>query len=325
MPAEKNLNYNGHSIFYRVIGEGNPAVFIHGFGEDGNVWEAPSNSPEGGESNAQTWLFDDSSLLSKFKFIIPDLPGSGKSEMIEDMSMEGMAEVIKVIVDAEKPPLILPTGENNTQPSLIEDVSNNSNIPKSEVSEWVSSPVGGSRMGAVLIGHSMGGYIALAFAEKYPEYLNGLGLFHSTAYPDTEEKKAARQKGIQFIKEHGAFEFLKTANYNLFSQLSKDKMPQLIDEFIGSLRNFTAKALVSYYEAMMKRPERIATLKNLQIPMLFIAGKYDNAIPLNDILDQCHLPEISYFHILAESGHMGMIEETEKSNRILNDYLINLS
>ena len=287
MPAEKNLNYNGHSIFYRIIGEGKPTVFIHGFGEDGNVWRPPQTRQKEGFSTALPSIFGDSLLLSKFKFIIPDLPGSGKSEMIEDMSVEGMAEVIKVIVDSEKPV--------------------------------------GSQMRAVLIGHSMGGYIALAFAEKYPEYLNGFGLFHSTAYPDTEEKKATRQKGIQFIKEHGAFEFLETANYSLFSQLSKDKMPELIDEFIGSLRNFTARALVSYYEAMMKRPERIATLKNLQIPMLFIAGKYDNAVPLNDILEQCHLPEISYFHILAESGHMGMIEEAGKSNRILNDYLINLS
>jgi pimeloyl-ACP methyl ester carboxylesterase len=291
MPAEKNLNYNGHSIFYRVIGEGKPAVFIHGFGEDGNVWKEPSQTPpKEGLSTAQSSIFGDSLLLSKFKFIIPDLPGSGKSEMIEDMSVEGMAEVIKNIVEAESP-----------------------KVP----------PSGGFK--GAFIGHSMGGYIALAFAEKYPEYLNGFGLFHSTAYPDTEEKKVARQKGIEFIKEHGAFEFLKTANYNLFSQLSKDKMPELIDEFIRSLRNFTAKALVSYYEAMMKRPERTATLKNFQIPMLFIAGKYDNAIPLNDVLEQCHLPEISYFHILAESGHMGMIEESEKSNRILNDYLINLS
>jgi pimeloyl-ACP methyl ester carboxylesterase len=311
MRAEKKLNLNGHSIFYQIIGDGKPVLFIHGFGEDGEVWKAPSYSP-GGELNAQTSIFDDPSLLEKFKFIIPDLPGSGKSEMIDDMSMEGMAEVMKEILNIETP-------------LLKEAVVNNTDIAKSEVSEWVFSTIGGNRMGAVLIGHSMGGYIALAFAEKYPEYLNGLGLFHSSAYADTEEKKATRRKGIQFINEQGAFEFLETANYNLFSQLSKDKMPELIDEFISRLRNFRAEALVSYYEAMMKRPNRITMLKNMKIPMLFIAGKYDNAIPLNDILEQCHLPEISYFHILAESGHMGMIEEAEKSNRILNDYLINLS
>ncbi|MFI5188628.1 MAG: alpha/beta fold hydrolase, partial [Chitinophagales bacterium] len=70
---------------------------------------------------------------------------------------------------------------------------------------------------------------------------------------------------------------------------------------------------------------RTAVLKNLKIPMLFIAGKYDSAIPLNDILEQCHLPEKSYFHILYDSSHMGMLEETKKSNTILNDYLVNLT
>jgi pimeloyl-ACP methyl ester carboxylesterase len=291
MLVEKKLDYQGHSIFYRVTGGGKPVLLIHGFGEDGNVWKNPPRTPpREGLSIAQSSLFDNSSLLSKFKFVIPDLPGSGNSEMIDDMSMEGMAELIKDIIDTESPKI----------------------------------PPSGGRRGA-LIGHSMGGYITLAFAEKYPEYLVGLGLFHSSAYPDSEEKKTARRKGIQFINEHGAFEFLKTANYNLFSQLSKDKMPALIDEFINSLRNFNPQALVSYYEAMMKRPDRVSILRTLKIPMLFIAGKYDNAIPLNDMLQQCHLPEISYFHILAESGHMGMLEEDEKTNRFLNDYLINLS
>src|SRR5438309_1230925 len=62
---------------------------------------------------------------------------------------------------------------------------------------------------SILIGHSMGGYITLAFAEKYPEQLCGFGLFHSTAFADSEEKKETRRKGIRFIEEHGAYEFLK--------------------------------------------------------------------------------------------------------------------
>src|SRR4030095_1641795 len=284
---ERRLTYNSHSIFYRVVGSGGLVVFIHGFGENGEFWMPPQTPPK--ERLAP--IFENASLLSKFKFIIPDVPGAGNSEMIDDMSVEGMAEVIKVIIDTESP-----------------------KVP----------PSGGFR-GACIIGHSMGGYISLAVAEKYPQYVKGLGLFHSTAYADTEEKKSARRKGIQFIKEHGAFEFLQTANYNLFSQISKDKMAGLIDEFIDSLRNFKAEALVSYYEAMIRRPDRSSILKNLQIPMLFVAGKYDTAIPLNDVLEQCHLPEISYFHTLAQSGHMGTMEEAGKSNSILNDYIINLS
>ena len=56
----------------------------------------------------------------------------------------------------------------------------------------------------LLIGHSMGGYITLAFAEKYPELLNSFGLFHSSAYADDEQKIEIRKKGIEFITNNGA-------------------------------------------------------------------------------------------------------------------------
>ena len=54
----------------------------------------------------------------------------------------------------------------------------------------------------IMIGHSMGGYITLAFAEKYPDRLTAFGLFHSTAYPDNEEKKAVRRKSIEIGRAH---------------------------------------------------------------------------------------------------------------------------
>lgn len=276
---EKELSYQDKKIFYRVIGSGRPVVLIHGFGEDGTVW------------NSQIDF-----LKNKFQLIVPDLPGSGKSEMIDDMSMEGMAEVIKNIADIELSK-IPPSGGGG---------ASSSGRDKGEVS---------------IIGHSMGGYITLAFAEKYPQYLNAFGLFHSSAYADNEEKKQTRKKGIEFIKQHGAFEFLKTVVPNLFSPESKEKMPGEIDEFISSLHNFSPAALVSYYEAMMQRPDRTDVLKNSTIPVLFIMGEYDNAVPLKDGLEQCHLPEKSYIHILHKSGHMGMIEEAEESNRFLGEFL----
>ena len=68
----------------------------------------------------------------------------------------------------------------------------------------------------VLVGHSMGGYVALAFAERWPERLLGLGLFHSTAFADTEQKKETRRKGIAFIKANGATAFLRTSLPGLY-------------------------------------------------------------------------------------------------------------
>ncbi|HET6769015.1 MAG TPA: alpha/beta hydrolase [Chitinophagaceae bacterium] len=261
---EKTILYQGKKIFYRNIGSGDPVLFVHGFGEDGAVW------------NDQVEF-----LKNRYHILIPDLPGSGRSEMINEMSMEGIAEVLHSIIHEEN---------INT---------------------------------CIVIGHSMGGYITLALVEKYWNHVNAFGLFHSSAFADTEEKKETRKKGIEFIKEHGAFGFLKTSTPNLFSAHSKEQMSNSIEQFIDSLKGFSADVLISYYHAMMKRPDRTVILQNTKSAVLFIAGEHDNAIPLADVLKQCHLPEKSYFHLLKKSGHMGMMEETEKANWILEEFLAN--
>jgi pimeloyl-ACP methyl ester carboxylesterase len=261
--VEKTILYHQKKIFCRIIGSGDPVMLVHGFGEDGNVWDKQVEH-----------------LKNKYHLIVPDLPGSGRSEMIDDMSMDGMAEVLHTIIHEE-------------------------NIDKCTV-----------------IGHSMGGYITLALVENYWNHVNAFGLFHSSAFADTDEKKETRKKGIEFIKQNGAFEFLKTTTPNLFSPNSKEQIPNTINDFIESLKGFTSKALIAYYEAMMSRPDRTSILKNTKNPVLFIAGEHDNAIPLNDVLKQCHLPEKSYFHVLKKSGHMGMMEEAQNANSILEDFLL---
>jgi len=216
----------------------------------------------------------------KFRFLIPDLPGSGKSDMINDMSMEGLSEIIKKLLELE-------------------------NITS-----------------CIMIGHSMGGYVTLAFADRYPEHLKAMGLFHSTAYANNEEKKSARRKGIEFIKGYGTFEFLRTTTPNLFSPATHNEQPEIVDELIDTLSNFSGDALVSYYEGMIRRSDKTTVLRNSTIPILFIAGSADNAVPLEDILKQCYLPSLSYIHILNNSGHMGMLEEPAKANLILESFLL---
>jgi pimeloyl-ACP methyl ester carboxylesterase len=259
----KEIVLEGKKISYRVYGKGNPVMLVHGFGETGDVWK-----------NQIDFLKD------KMLLIVPDLPGSGQSEIISDMSMDGLAEVLKAIVDKEA------------------------------IKRFT------------LIGHSMGGYIALAFAEKYASLIMTFCLFHSTAFADSEEKKATRKKGIAFIKEHGAFEFLQNTTPNLFSTVTKSKTPSLADDFIQSLVNFSDQSLISYYEAMMIRPDRTSVLKNAQFPVQFIFGKDDIAVPLEDGLKQSYLPDQSHIDILKESGHMGMLEEPDKSNQILQRFLL---
>jgi pimeloyl-ACP methyl ester carboxylesterase len=258
----KKIQIEGKQIFYRVTGSGHPVMLIHGFGETGDVWKHQVEY-----------------LQSKFLLIVPDLPGSGASEMVEDMSMEGMAEVISQIREAE------------------------------------------GYQKVIMIGHSMGGYITLAFASRYEDRLNAFGLFHSTAYADSEEKKSARKKGIAFIQKNGTAEFLQTTTPNLFSPATQAENPALIEAFFRGLNNFSIPAFVSYYESMMKRKDHTHVLKATSLPVLFVIGEHDTAIPKNDLLRLAHLPGLSYIHVLQHSGHMGMLEESNKSNQVLDKFL----
>ena len=172
-----------------------------------------------------------------------------------------------------------------------------------------------------MIGHSMGGYITLAFAEKFPGELKGLGLFHSTVYPDNEEKKGVRLKNIEFIKKHGAAKFLEQALPNLFSANTKQNHPGIIKEVITRYSNFSPTALVAYTLAMKDRPDRSEILKKFPNRVLLIIGEFDNIIPIEESMKMCKIADFAYIYIGARSGHMGMLEEQEFCLNGIRDFL----
>lgn len=175
--------------------------------------------------------------------------------------------------------------------------------------------------GLVLIGHSMGGYISLAFAEKHPEKIRALGLFHSSSYPDTPEKKENRDKNIRFIRHHHPALFIEQSIPGLFSESFKSDHPEEISNLVSRYANFSRESLVQYLEAMKNRPATTGVLKSINKPVMFIMGEKDKAVPLKDSLEQCHLPAISYIHILTHAAHMGMIEDTSLCNSFVDRFL----
>ena len=174
---------------------------------------------------------------------------------------------------------------------------------------------------AVVIGHSMGGYVMLAFAELYPQMVKALGLFHSTSWADGAEKKAARRRNIEFISKQGTLAFLKQAIPALFSPDTKKEHPEKIDALIEQYKDFNPQSLIAYTEAMLQRPGRSGLLGEAAYPVLFIIGKQDGILPLQQSLEQSHLPYTAYINVLENSGHMGMLEETDKSNKALKKFL----
>jgi pimeloyl-ACP methyl ester carboxylesterase len=219
-------------------------------------------------------------LKDKYRLIIPDLPGCGSAPLASNTDTS--MEGLAAAVKARL------DAENIQQ--------------------------------CIMIGHSMGGYVTLAFAELYPDMLKTFGLFHSTSYADTEEKKAARRKGIEFIQKNGAASFIRQSTPNLFSERSRQEHPEWVSDLIQRYSSFNPDTLVRYYEAMIRRPDRSHVLKNFKGPVLFIIGAQDSAVPLTASLQQCHIPSISRIHILQDAGHMGMIEDSDRADRILESF-----
>jgi pimeloyl-ACP methyl ester carboxylesterase len=265
MMQDKTIYYKDCVIYYKIIGKGKPAIFLHGFAEDGNVWQ-----------------YQIDHLKDQYQLIIPDIPGSGQSAIANrqtGVDIDELAESIKAILDEEK------------------------------------------IINCTMIGHSMGGYITLALAEKYPGLLNGFGLFHSSALADSDEKKQARLKSIDFIKANGSVAFIKSTTPGLFAASFTKNHSEAINSLVDNGKNFVEEALIQYYNAMKDRPDRSNVLLNFNAPVLFIIGENDKAIPLDISLKQCYLPKQSHIFILKDSAHMGMWEEKDRSNKIISDFL----
>lgn len=172
----------------------------------------------------------------------------------------------------------------------------------------------------VAIGHSLGGYVTLAIAEQEPEVLKAFGLFHSTAYADTEERKLSRNKVIEFVSKHGVQPFIESFIPPLFfDQSNKHILPLVRLAF-----QTPPETLIAYVQAMRDRPDRTNVLQFFKNPTLFIAGEKDTGISPESIRKQVGLTAIGTLHILPEAAHMGMFEEEVITLSQVREFLINV-
>lgn len=260
---DKTLTLEGRKLSYSEEGSGLPVLLLHGLAEDRRIWDEIVPG-----------------LTAGFRWIIPDLPGSGGSDLLpEEPSIDALADAIKDFLD------------------------------ELQIDQ------------CVLIGHSMGGYVALSFAGRYPARLKAFGFFHSTAYADSEEKRATRRKSIEFIREHGAAPFIRQSTPNLFAPATREQHPRLVEDIISRYSGFAPASLAWYQEAMSKRPDRVAVLQRFPGPVLFIMGAMDQVVPYEQSIKQCHEPALAHLHTLEKAGHMGMLEEPGPGSTFLNSFL----
>jgi len=260
----EQITFRGKQIAFfdnQVESHDLPIVFIHGFLEDSRLWDE--------------WL----PLLPARRYIRVDLPGSGSSELLENMNIEIMADAVAAVVEH----------------------------------------LGLQRL--ILTGHSMGGYVALAFAEKWGDKLAGLCLFHSHPFADSEEKKESRLKAIDFIHKNGHVIYVRQTIPQLFIYDFSKGYQSEVNRLIHNAVHFNPEGIIAALNVMRNRRDRSDVLRNIQCPVLMLIGKHDTAVPLDISMAMTTLPSQGIIHVFPTVGHMGMFSASRETAKAFREFL----
>ncbi len=185
--------------------------------------------------------------------------------------------------------------------------------------DWLINTLNLSQV--VVVAHSLGGYVALALAERSPQKIAGLCLFHSTAFSDTEEKKQTRNKTADFIDKNGVPPFIDNFVPPLFFKDRHEELKEEIELARQICLTTPQETAVAVTKAMRDRPDRTHVLKAAHYPVLFIAGKDDEAVPFQMAKEQFFMPDHSITQVLARTGHMGMLEHPEQTRQMVEKFV----
>jgi pimeloyl-ACP methyl ester carboxylesterase len=171
---------------------------------------------------------------------------------------------------------------------------------------------------AVFIGHSMGGYVALAFAELYLNRVKGLILLNSTALEDSVERKINRDRAIKAVKQN-YINFVRMSIANLFSENNRDLLKNEIENVKLEALKTPLQGIVASLEGMKIRKDRQFILKETDFPKLLILGEKDGVLLYKDNVSQIVATNTEL--ISFPDGHMSHIENKEELEKVIVSFL----
>lgn len=251
---------NKTTLNYRIIGEGQPVVFLHGFLEDNQMWK--KILPH----------------LTQIQVIAIELPGHGDSPLLPPpLSLPKMAEAVKDIL-----------------------VANGIHFFS-------------------IVGHSMGGYVALYLAEMAELTVDKLVLFHSHPWADSADKKRNRTRAAELVKQSKSF-FIREAITDLYAPENRAKLSTEIEEGIAIAKRISGYAISQSLIAMRDRESKVTVLKKFKEKVFIIQGEFDPIINTQDMAEIAKEAK-NNFYLIQNIGHMGYNEAPKRVVSILTKIL----
>ncbi|MDR9373744.1 MAG: alpha/beta fold hydrolase [Schleiferiaceae bacterium] len=158
---------------------------------------------------------------------------------------------------------------------------------------------------AVLAGHSMGGYVALAFAERYPKKLQALILLNSSPWPDSPERRASRERAIALVKRNREG-YLRQAIPLLFAPESRKKCASAIQQAVHAAHKMNTQGIIAALYGMLMRPDRESVLRELSCPILLVAAEEDPILDHEKLRKLAQITGVKWLSLPL--GHMSHIE-----------------
>jgi 3-oxoadipate enol-lactonase len=248
------IEANQIHINFETHGQGQPAIFLHGYPFDHTIWDAMLPF-----------------LSGRIRSILPDLRGFGQTDAPNGMyTMRQHADDVAGLMDAL-------------------------GIEK-----------------AVLVGHSLGGYIALAFAQAYPQRLSGIGMVATQAVADTPEQRYGRYATAEKVLKEGSI-------------VAAEMMPPIVTadpELQVRLRELILQAqpqgIAGTLKGMAERPNFTGDLPQIQAPVEIVAGENDRGIPLERSREMEKLFPNAHLVVIPNAGHMVMMEAPQLTAEAIN-------
>lgn len=251
-------------LHYNKIGSGHPVLLVHGFPNDGSSWDVVLPL-----------------LSSNYQYIVPDLPGAGKSAALPELSLEKMADSILEILEQEKIEKAVLVGHSMGGYTIMEAVRH--------------FPEG---IKGISLVHSL-----------------------ASADSEEKKATRRRSIKLLQNGSSGKSVFLKAMAENLFADEFKAAGPQVVDIVADKGMELSADTLSAFYNAIMLRSDKRDWLKqNTDIPVQWIIGDEDKATPMDEALAQCYLSRVNDVQLYRGVGHMAMMEAPERLAHDLNDF-----